>query len=58
MTENQWLHDQITQLAQQQPQFTDRAFWLALADLVQEQDRRSDQLQGEIDGRTWRPDRW
>ncbi|MFD1454651.1 hypothetical protein ACFQ44_03005 [Levilactobacillus lanxiensis] len=59
MTEHaQWLQLQIDKLAEQQGKFTDRAFWLALAELVREQERRSDQLCGEVDGRTWRPDRW
>lgn len=58
MTDEQWLHEQLQQVARLQPQFTDRAFWLALDHLVTEQDQRREQLQGEIDGRTWRPDRW
>lgn len=59
MADNQeWLHQQIQQVAQQQAKFTDRAFWVALDHLVHEQTQRQDQLQGEIDGRTWRPDRW
>ncbi|MFD1549388.1 hypothetical protein [Levilactobacillus fuyuanensis] len=59
MTEQSaWLRQQIDQLANQQSKFTDRAFWLALKRVVAEQDRRSEQLGGEVDGRTWRPDRW
>ena len=58
MTNDAWLHQQIKDLAQRQPQFTDRAFWVALDQLIAEQAQRRDQLQGEIDGRTWRPDRW
>lgn len=59
MTEqSQWLREQIEDLEVRQSQFTDRAFWLALSRLVQEQGRRQEQLEGEIDGRTWRPDRW
>ena len=59
MTEqSQWLREQIEGLAVRQSQFTDRACWLALSRLVQEQGRRQEQLEGEIDGRTWRPNRW
>ncbi|MFC6290817.1 hypothetical protein [Levilactobacillus angrenensis] len=59
MTEqSQWLQLQIDKLAEQQTKFTDRAFWLALKEMVREQDRRNDQLSGEVDGRTWRPDKW
>ncbi|AYM02494.1 hypothetical protein [Levilactobacillus yiduensis] len=59
MTEqSQWLQLQIDKLAEQQSKFTDRAFWLALKKMVREQDRRNDQLSGEVDGRTWRPDKW
>ncbi|WP_125580883.1 hypothetical protein [Levilactobacillus cerevisiae] len=59
MTEQtQWLQTQIEKLAEEQGKFTDRAFWLALEALVGEQARRHDQLSGEVDGRTWRPDRW
>ena len=42
MTEQSaWLRQQIDQLASQQSKFTDRAFWLALKQVVAEQDRRS-----------------
>lgn len=59
MTEQaQWLEMQIEKLAEQQEKFTDRAFWLALREMVREQERRHTQLGGEVDGRTWRPDRW
>lgn len=58
MTDQEWLHQQLQTLAAQQPQFTDRAFWLALDQVVREQAQRHDQLQGEVDGRAWRPDRW
>ncbi|MCH5464642.1 hypothetical protein [Levilactobacillus tujiorum] len=59
MTEqSEWLRQQIDQLAGQQEKFTERAFWLALKKVTAEQERRSDQLSGEVDGRTWRPDHW
>jgi len=53
-----WLHQAIQKLASRQAKFTDRAFWLALDEVVREQDQRHDQLGGEVDGRTWSPDRW
>ncbi|KRN03322.1 hypothetical protein FD13_GL000105 [Levilactobacillus senmaizukei DSM 21775 = NBRC 103853] len=56
--ETKWLTEQLDRLAQQQPDFTNRAFWLALERVVAEQDRRTEQLGGEVDGRTWSPDRW
>ncbi|GAW98971.1 hypothetical protein [Secundilactobacillus mixtipabuli] len=58
MAEQTWATQQLLTLAAQTPQFKEKALYLALAELTEEQQRRIDLAQGELDGRTWNPSRW
>ena len=58
MAEQTWATQQLLTLATQTPQFKEKALYLALAELTEEQQRRIDLAQGELDGRTWKPSRW
>lgn len=58
MAEQTWATQQLLTLATQTPQFKEKALYLALAELTEEQQRRIDLAQGELDGRTWNPSRW
>lgn len=58
MAEQTWATQQLLTLAVQTPQFKEKALYLALAELTEEQQRRIDLAQGELDGRTWKPSRW
>ncbi|WP_238331583.1 hypothetical protein [Furfurilactobacillus milii] len=51
--EASWLTEQLKDLANQQPQFEDRALLSALIPEVQDLAERREQLAGEIDGRSW-----
>ncbi|MCH5462420.1 hypothetical protein HC026_04065 [Lactobacillus sp. LC28-10] len=58
MAEQTWATQQLMALAAQTPQFKERALYLALAELSEEQQRRIKLAQGELDGRTWNPSNW
>ncbi|WP_173021268.1 hypothetical protein [Secundilactobacillus folii] len=58
MAEQTWATQQLLALAAQTPQFKERALYLALAELSEEQQRRLKQAQGELDGRMWNPSKW
>ncbi|AMV60625.1 Hypothetical protein ADU72_1268 [Pediococcus damnosus] len=58
MDTNDWVEKQLKELIKTSKQYEDRAFYLALSDLVQEQQKRLTQSQGEVDGRTWNPSKW
>lgn len=53
MDENTWLTSQLEQLRQSSSDYRDQAFYLALNDFVQEQSKRMEQIQRELDGRMW-----
>ena len=52
-TETAWLLEQARQLAQQATTYQQKAFYVALSDLIREQQKRADQLENELDGRMW-----
>ncbi|GAT17782.1 hypothetical protein [Secundilactobacillus silagei] len=58
MAEQTWAAQQLFALAAKTPQFKERALYLALAELSEEQQRRIQLAQDELDGRTWNPSRW
>ena len=55
---NEWVEAQLKELSKMSKQYEERAFYLALLDLVEEQQKRLIQSQGEVDGRTWNPSKW
>lgn len=54
----QWIIQEIDHLIKREPQYENRAFLIGLKNLIHEQAVRSDQMQGEIDGRLWDHDNW
>lgn len=52
-TETAWLLEQARQLAQQATTYQQKAFYVALGNLIREQQKRADQLENELDGRMW-----
>jgi len=58
MDTNDWVEEQLHELAKTSKQYEDRAFYLALFDLVKEQQKRLAQGQSEVDCRTWNPSKW
>ncbi|KRL40493.1 MAG: hypothetical protein ABF483_00055 [Liquorilactobacillus nagelii] len=58
METEKWLFDQLTALQKSSVRYQDRAFYIALADLADQQQQRLEQAEGEIDGRLWQPANW
>lgn len=58
MSEQQWLIDQLRNLSDSSTRFKDRALFYATIQLVEEQQRRIEAAEGEIDGRSWDPSDW
>lgn len=54
----EWLDKQIDELSIKQKEYETRAFLLALKDVINEQQVRTDQYQGELDGRLWDHSNW
>lgn len=53
-----WLEKQVDDLSKKQHAYENRAFLAAMKKVVQEQNRRSEQLKGEVDGRLWNHEQW
>ncbi|MFC6175921.1 hypothetical protein ACFQAV_03685 [Companilactobacillus huachuanensis] len=53
-----WLEKQVDELSKKQQAYENRAFLVAMKKVIQEQNRRSDQLKGEVDGRLWNHEQW
>ncbi|MGY3749087.1 hypothetical protein [Vagococcus acidifermentans] len=58
MTQQDWLYAQIASLEASSQQYEDRAFFQELREIVQEQYKRIEQAEGEIDGTIWSPRNW
>ncbi|WP_412989229.1 hypothetical protein ACLJJ6_09585 [Pediococcus siamensis] len=58
MDTNEWVEAQLKILAETSKEYEDRAFFRSLMALVEEQQKRLEQSQGEVDGRTWNPSKW
>jgi hypothetical protein len=58
MTDTKWLQQQISELKQDETSFKMRSYLNGILSLAQEQEKRIQQSQDEIDGRTWSPDKW
>ncbi|WP_125707685.1 hypothetical protein [Companilactobacillus zhongbaensis] len=56
--ENIWLVEQVKALAKKQNEYEDRAFLYALQTVIKEQQKRSEQIQSELDGRLWNHTNW
>lgn len=53
-----WLSSAVEKLAQKQHAYENRAFLLAMKKVVEEQNKRTEQLKGEVDGRLWNHEQW
>lgn len=58
MEENQWLIKQLEQLEKDSRDYKQKALLQATMALLEEQKKRREQLQGELDGTLWSPGNW
>ncbi|MCL0330387.1 hypothetical protein [Apilactobacillus xinyiensis] len=58
MTDKSWFDEEVDKLKKDENSFTNRALLEHTKCLIREQDKRIQQLQDELDGRTWSPDKW
>lgn len=58
MEQKEWMLSQIKDLQQKSTDYRQIALFQALEKLIQEQYKRMEQAQGEIDGRMWSPNKW
>jgi len=53
-----WLSQQLRELSKKQEAYENRAFLTAMQTVVEEQNKRLEQLKGEVDGRLWNHEQW
>lgn len=53
MATTDWISQAVSQLQQHADNYPDQAFYAVLEKMMIEQQKRIDQAQGEIDGRSW-----
>jgi len=58
MEENQWLIKQLEELERESRDYRQKALLEATIALLEEQKKRREQLQGELDGTLWSPGNW
>ncbi|GEK89483.1 hypothetical protein AB4027_02380 [Alkalibacterium putridalgicola] len=58
MEEHQWLVKQLEQLESDSRDYKQKALLQATIALLEEQEKRREQLQGELDGTLWSPGNW
>lgn len=58
MEENEWLRKQLEQLESDSQDYRQKALLQATIALLLEQEKRQEQLQGELDGTLWSPGNW
>lgn len=58
MEENQWLKTQLIQLEKESQDYKQKALLQETLALLLEQEKREEQLQGELDGTLWSPGNW
>ncbi|KRK95787.1 hypothetical protein [Companilactobacillus futsaii] len=54
----QWLSQTVSDLSTKQTQYENRAFLVAMKKVIEEQNKRQAQLEGEVDGRLWNHEQW
>ncbi len=57
-SQNEWLNQQIEEMKKDETSFKLLSFLDGIKDINQEQQKRLQQAQDELDGRMWSPDKW
>ncbi|MGP6139170.1 MULTISPECIES: hypothetical protein [unclassified Jeotgalibaca] len=58
MEQKEWMLSQINYLKEISKDYRQIALYQEFAELIQEQYKRIEQAEGEIDGRSWSPKEW
>ncbi|MFT8949103.1 MAG: hypothetical protein ABGA11_01955 [Liquorilactobacillus hordei] len=58
MTTSEWLTAEVSKLATKEEDYKKRAFFEYLTELCEEQGKRIEQAESELDGRLWNPQKW
>lgn len=58
METTNWLIRELTDLAIASQDYKQKALFLSAIELVKEQEHRQEQLEGELDGTLWSPNKW
>ncbi len=56
--DKQWIVAQLDELFSKSCDYKQKAFLLGLKELVIEQEKRKELLQGKLDGELWSPRKW
>ncbi|MFD2657546.1 hypothetical protein [Gracilibacillus thailandensis] len=56
--ENEWMIQQLQQIFDQTDDYYQRTLIKAAQDIVVEQEKRMDQMEGEMEGTIWSPRKW
>lgn len=57
-SQNEWLNQLIEEMKKDETSFKLLSFLDGIKDINQEQQKRVQQAQEELDGRMWSPDKW
>ncbi|WP_102029027.1 hypothetical protein [Salirhabdus sp. Marseille-P4669] len=58
MENNEWILEQIHQAYEKSDDYNTRTLLKAAQDIIKEQVKRIDQMEGEMEGTIWSPRRW
>lgn len=58
MDEDAWLQEELTYLLTASRDYKQKALILGIKELLAEQQKRTEQLQGRLDGELWSPSNW
>jgi DNA-directed RNA polymerase beta' subunit len=56
--ENEWMIQQLQQIFAQTDDYYQRTLIKAAQDIIVEQEKRMDQMEGEMEGTIWSPRKW
>ncbi|WP_208590213.1 hypothetical protein [Gracilibacillus suaedae] len=56
--ENEWMIHQLQQVLNSTDDYYLRTLIKAAVDIIEEQERRMDQMEGEMEGTIWSPRKW
>ncbi|WP_163583140.1 hypothetical protein [Gracilibacillus saliphilus] len=56
--ENEWMIQQLQQIFDQTDDYYQRTLIKAAQDIIEEQEKRMDQMEGEMEGTIWSPRKW